>query len=1016
MLRKLFYFPQLETDLHPAVICINHFLHNKDDPKDKIKKKIDEMNPDQRISMRCIKTANIYANIFKVNIVTHIQRTKRECKYFEKEYNTDTNYRKTIHLVTLNNSWGYLIPSSQGQYFGLYKYLCSTCNKYVSCRKSKDFTSHWNTCARCSCGMSYNLLTSIHPKTCQRAMSFVDRQKNKLSEHTEKKLACKIYKSETKGNDNDEILTKIVENGVHLADFETFIDKDSDLSNFTVYSAGLSVNCSKRIQINYGQNAMKEFMDTILKLQGTLFFFYGSKFDCYFILKYCIFNNIPILNEETIMSSNRIISLTIQTGEIKRNYKKDGSIQTIVTPLKLVIKDLAMFLPGSLADNCRALGIDVSESKSSFDHNLIKSWSDVYKHQEEVTKYLELDVISLRAIYVAAAKSIRIDHGIYLPNFVSLAQMSYAASTIHIGEGMLYKIPTLFKDGTPTGFESKIREAYYGGRLVLTQPLWICENFWELVESRQSNSHLHENKKYNFYNELNDWLIYYDKNSLYPWVMYFEYIPCGHIHHTKTVDIMFPRYLKELMTEVSHQKTLKYSLEGREEGVDNNKQILKLIGKCDIPPEAFKWKYRILCVDLKCPDDIYIPFVFDRDEKGFNVQHLNEKKNLWITGVELLEAMIIGYEVTQIHEFFYWDKKSNLFRDFIEGTNRRKSQAKKDTPAYLLNKLFANSNSGKWAQKALLTKLYCHIGDSITFERLNEFHAFNIYDNNGEPKVCFTESENDILSSPYPIQLSVFILAYSRLHMSVFTRLIDGYRNPNHVPLYGDTDSLVIRKSSLSHLSEKCIAEHFGPHLGQMKDEMPGCKIICQLTLAPKTNMKIFLTEAVPFGPIDSQGNKIPKVMNEYCIFTSKGIPHPRDRYDPFGNYECSPEKSEEIVEIYNFLKERKSSKEHFPNVILREPYFIVVNKEDNNYIVVERITFPVLYYVLLEEVEVLCVFGGMIRNIVKDPSVEEIGISLDYKQRSLSCKNWWKGGNRIITESYPYAITYPQGFHIETD
>src|SRR5208282_2231819 len=86
-----------------------------------------------------------------------------------------------------------------------------------------------------------------------------------------------------------------------------------------------------------------------------------------------------------------------------------------------------------------------------------------------------------------------------------------------------------------------------------------------------------------------------------------------------------------------------------------------------------------------------------------------------------------------------------------------------------------------------------------------------------------------------PIFLSMFILAYSRRHMSKILRSVGGYSSPSDTLFYTDTDSLIVRKSTFTKLMNYKGGKFMGHALGQLEDEFPNDHIVSARFLSPKT-------------------------------------------------------------------------------------------------------------------------------------------------------------------------------------
>jgi hypothetical protein len=964
----MIFIPEEESEYHPVIHCIFEKFFKDSKNLTFTQKKFIE-----KFKRGCIFKGREKADdlkalscVFNINFeVYRIQnKTTHNIIQHEQTINNIPKSSKTISLITQRNGWGFLLENRRGKLKLLDRYFCNVCSNWIPyISESLFLKNHQQKCIKCLCGRCYKE-GDAHPTQCNQQWEHF-RSKEKLQKLEIKRL--KRSKSK-KGSYMDH---------QYFSDFECFPDKRK---NYQVYAAGIiGSKKNDKFEMLYGENTMKEFMEKLLTLKGILWFFNGSRFDCYFIMKYCIINGIPIDQEQTMISNNQILVLGLITNGNKR----------------LLIKDFAKFVTGSLAFNCKTLGVGSDQSKSSFDHSKVKSWEDAEKHKKEVEEYLRLDVIALKAIYENFSKEIWDNFQVNTCTFISLAQLGFGIFTLDVGPELLFRIPVKDITGNLLPYEGEMREAYRGGRLVMTRPAWKSDDYDDIIKTNQGLGDLSY-----FFKKPKNSLMYVDKNSLYPSVMNSDLYPCGTFERFEVSERRSEVIIQLLIKEAEIESLGSYELEGDK---NEDPQILKLIFTTE---KTLIWKYRLIKVDLICPKDIYIGFIMDRDQNKKNIQNLEDKKGIWLTGGEILEAIIIGYNVTRVYAYYSWTKLEPIFKHYIEYTNRKKSLADKDTAPYQTAKTLSNAVSGKFGQIVVDKLLSIYIGDDINYDKVLRSNQNNIY-SDGELLAAYCERDTTKTNTDYPLQFSVFILANARVSMSRFTRLIDGYRNPKNVPIYGDTDSLVFDKSAIEGIDKIQI----GKHLGQMKDEMPHAMLFAQYTLAPKTNMKIYIV-------FDKESGKY---VIRVC-FKSKGIPHIRDEYDPFLNYEISTEESEKIIKIAQFLEDRAKAKKeddikdlHYDGYVeLGRPLFIRQNFGEERKVVKDRLTWDDVECVMRNTCNIVCLYGGMIRNLKDDADVDRMGIYPDYMRRSLSKQNWWENGKNRIVDDFPFGITKPIGFSLQ--
>lgn len=908
------------------------------------------------------------SKVLKCSITIYKAQYDSAYIFFRKSnsYYQDSDHH--VRLIQMSNKY-LLIKKDEI----LKLFFCAICSRWRKGENLNKFKSeHVKKCRRCECGTVYTSDTTDHELTCSK--------RKKINKGP--KLASKKYKEDCIEKEED------LFRDIHHADFETH--RGGHNGKHIVDTAVLKRDKDTEPKVFCGKGALKSFVKRIQRLKGILWFFNGGRFDLYMLLEYFIMKGIVIDHENTLLSSNQIITLGLFTRP-----KKSKNVK------RLIIKDLAKFCPGSLHFNCVSTGIEDSEAKGSFDHNKVNSWEDVEKHKEERMKYAKLDVIAQSRVYEEAAKNYWRDYKLNMAKFVSLAQLSYAASTMFMPDNILFKVPR-YTFNRENGLEDKMRNAYRGGRIITTVPYWSSSQYSHTMIDKIDNLDFTQQD----FDSITDYLIYFDKVSLYPSVMYSQQYPCGKMNYNKDVKSFSSIYIKQIIREAEEMKLATAQLV--EDNLAENAKVVVKKYVCKPRTEfKFRWKYTILCVDIDPPTEKqYIAFLMDRDKDGRNIQNFKPKRKYWVTGVELIESIILGYKLLEIHEYFSWEKVQHLFQAFISKSIQNKAEAKKETAAYLGPKNVMNSNSGKWAQRAIKKHIKLHIGEEVKPEMIaNSSTTDMLYDKYNRVIAVVTQSENKVETSPYPLHISVFILAYSRELMSQFIRKIKGYTNPKHTPIYGDTDSLIVHRNAVELFNEEEKKIELGKDLGQMKDELDGGKVLSCIVLAPKTDMLMILSMDIIHGPL-KEGEKRSKRANISLKFTSKGIPHTREKYHPRGNYHVSEEVKKEVLDIIKFQKERDNTKIKYKSVKLGEYYFFKTYKESKSEEVKDRLTWEDMEDLIYERCNILSIFGGMVRNLTRIDDIEDMGVNMDYNRRNIITEPWWRKGHRVLGEDYPREIT----------
>lgn len=880
----------------------------------------------------------------------------------------------TLHFFYSGMNWCWLKRTkNSGRIKGLERMYCHTCFRWLHCELNSDgipqkkwFNKHHvKDCIMCGCGRAYKR-GDPHGVNCIK----VSKKRKVLPKQA---LACRKH---------EHAKEKTYLNHIHHSDFECIPSRDGTF--FEVDSVGFwDDSPDKKQYLEWcGKEVLNDWIDYIIEnVQGQIWFFYGSKFDTFFIMEQCIRRGIEPDPEKTMVRGNMVYSLGL--------VGKKGLI---------VIKDLTKFLFGSLKWNCSAFGIPTESSKTDFDHEKVKTWEDVETHKEERLAYLKLDVISQRAVFLKFADAVWESDKVNVSDFISIAQMANAIASLYIPPDRLFKVPV--ED------EPAFREAYYGGRLVMTRPYWESSDMihiW-LCESDEELSKM--------YADIIDFLCYYDANSLYPTQMKNRPIACGKPYHIKDMNAFDSKVAINYIIKES-------KIEGEN-------------------PKAL-WAKRLIKVDMDCPNDIYIAFLMRRDALGNNVQTLEPIRGRWYAGPEILEAIRIGYKLLRVYEFYHFPLYEKLFEKFVtEAYALRKKYP--GTAIDLSNKYKINSASGKGGQKGLLFTTLIHIGEKQILEakskKSNQTERVIYCEKTRKILAAVCKEEQILESTPHSLATTVWILAESRVYMSSFLRKIGGYRNLNACPYYGDTDSLFLHHSIIQQLmADPNTASLFGKELGQFKNEIPNGKIVGMIVLAPKTKIQLVVMQKWkrdgnrgPHPLSHKEGRKVkdPKptlLEGQYelmCQMTCKGIPHYSKPYRYDQDYTVPNEEITRIRHVFEYIQERaqipSKEKMYAKHVKLKDRYYVVETfatpTQEKQVSVKACITWQDALAVQEKKASINCVFGSMQRNLVTHSDLEKNGIALDYQKRNVADQSWWDKGRRQMVKND--LMTYPIGYKLQ--
>ena len=96
--------------------------------------------------------------------------------------------------------------------------------------------------------------------------------------------------------------------------------------------------------------------------------------------------------------------------------------------------DLCNFTLSKLKEACKDYKISSEKYKSKFEHDKIKNWNDVEFYRNEVVPYLELDLISMKELFIIMNKEIYGLIGTNMTNYLTAPTMAYDHATSKIFE------------------------------------------------------------------------------------------------------------------------------------------------------------------------------------------------------------------------------------------------------------------------------------------------------------------------------------------------------------------------------------------------------------------------------------------------------------------------------------------------------------------------------------------------------------------------------------------------------
>lgn len=764
---------------------------------------------------------------------------------------------------------------------------------------------------------------------------------------------------------------------VWFCDFECFQNKQG---NHIPYLAVIKSIAEEKSYSFWGENCLRKFVEFVIdprnKVTGYLYCHNGSGYDFNIILSGMIRWN-PRFSQKTtnvLMRGNKILTCQISTKP------------------PLTLRDTYLLAPAALSRLCRDLKIKQEFAKTVFDHSKITSFETAENHKDEVVKYCIQDVLALEQIFKLFSRAMWEIAPVLLQSSMSLASHALemwkkieagpALSSLVLPSYDIYLI---------------LREMYHGGRVLATLPKYDSA-LWEYVTQED------ESGEFTFFDadgvSLLDFVEICEKAkqltgkecikqvdvvSLYPHVMHDQEFPTG------------PFFAPIFWAHEADAKRQAYEISqtihwGKYAEIEHDGNLIQAEnpGYTILKKEMFRHCYK---VDMACPENLIVAFLM-RKVNDTPVQNLAPLKDYWVTGVELFEAIKVGYTLEKVHAKFGWDTLSPVFRKYIGILFKLKEDNKKDKTSimYIVAKLLMNALSGKFGQKIVsrVTKLMAELPEDPDkeFENLMNIttQLIESVDDKGEQLPIgyfFTgEKQKADMETNLPTHLSVFILAHSRRKMSKMLRYTGGYYDSSKTLMYTDTDSMVVTESTFQILKK---GGFIGSKLGQLEDEFPKELIVAGRFLAPKCYALAVLKQ-VPNSN---------KCAIAYKI-RSKGIPHRGDLFFANSYHLDEREFSVQVSE----LEESISG----PVKDLGKKFYVLREKSTDKIIMVHPfINISICDMILSEKYYLQVHFGSIVKNTKIKFTLQSKWVS-----RSMGFNSWWNNPDcpRILKDEQGYEIT----------
>ena len=645
-----------------------------------------------------------------------------------------------------------------------------------------------------------------------------------------------------------------------------------------------------------GRNCMDEFMAHVhnypADFSGTWVAHNGGSFDFPIILRHMLkeprwFRLVP---SSFVFANGKILAAKINILDV--NGIKCGrisfwdSLRHIPMALREALQAFRIdtrpkgWFPYYILDNWDVLEKTVELKPEDFtmkdrlDKDFPKTLPTNFEVKKELIKYLEIDVRALGALVNAYLTTIsNVFDGVDARDFMTLPQMSYARWQQTVA------VPFEIQVITDREIEKKLREGYYGGRVVLNRWFWQSSQYKDFEE-----------KKITF-DEITDYFIKVDVNSEYPYAMRHNFYPSGPF----------------IMADIN----------------DDFWQ----------PTEAMLKHHYFAEVTIMPNQHLAHSLLPYRNAEGHLVWDLT-KRTAFYTSVDLELALQYGYIIEKWHWFIYWPACSKIFDKFIDNCMTIKDQgtAENNPVKRAVGKNIANSCYGKFGQRPHdETIVAINSGEALAefFEKKiwSDFNIIgdSVFFKGSEPQTPTTTKRKQAK----PIHIAAFITAFARrrlfeLHIAIDPTLMD--KSIAADIAYGDTDSLIVH---VRHLEK--LRPFISSKLGDLKVETGNDKDMALAIVAPKTYMEI---AAQPDGDGETHRWSKPSIHG-------KGVPIYLLQQEMFAKFLADPNYKEliefetlkatalnpQIAEIpfahYNELKKRTWNK---------NPYTLSHRNDDGTY------------------------------------------------------------------------------------
>lgn len=539
-----------------------------------------------------------------------------------------------------------------------------------------------------------------------------------------------------------------------------------------------------RMYSAYGRQSMTEFVSFLREssVGYILNAFNGSRFDHIFLLREWQSQGL-LVKDMAFQGCCPILGTLVVSKKVNHT-----------------IWDVCRHLCGSLATNAKAAGLSVS--KDSFtDFHLLVSDASIEEHKDKLQEYCRKDVQVLALLYETTASEIYNKFGVHIVDYVTTSHMTYsmaflgsptsaaqlrleklaerkASPRTYELEYLLNKYIENHKESAnrwepitdvwvyrQPELEGVFRAALYGGRCYPTQTLWESSQLIAVREGALG------------YEEVDDYVLDLDANSLYPHAMSMP-MPTGELHVWDKTSPIPPNLGIYYIKYIANKKLMNSPLPSREKD------------------GGLAWTLE--------------------DGEG------------WYTTVDIDNAKRFGYLVDYI-EGYFWECSTCCFQPYINYLYTAKDKMKqlKYTPGggyspalYNQLKLLLNGLWGKTSQRPVARDVQQvkKADDLIKFFEEHTKLQFAHFGENPEDMNYWVQG--DIIDKAgkisKPVQIANFVLAWSRRIMLDVMDVVDPGLSTCSF-LYTDTDSLFVKVTPSNKARLEAL---LGPKMGQLSNDL----------------------------------------------------------------------------------------------------------------------------------------------------------------------------------------------------